>query len=55
MKYVVVLMRQASHLSLEEIMLAPFSRKETAGQVAALTGAPPPVGFVEEVYARRGG
>jgi hypothetical protein len=36
----------------EEIRLGPLSHAEVAEQVTALTGAAPPAGLVEEVYAR---
>jgi DNA-binding CsgD family transcriptional regulator len=40
---------------LEELTLAPLSRAEVAGQVAALTGAPAPPGVVDELFRRAEG
>jgi DNA-binding CsgD family transcriptional regulator len=39
----------------EEIRLGPLSNGDVAEQITALIGAPPPVGLVEEVYARAEG
>jgi hypothetical protein len=39
----------------EEIRLGPLTQAEVAEQITALVGGPPPVGLVDEVYARAEG